>query len=203
MKAVLMILLAALLSACSSPPLPPASLKPVSRDEQGNYQYRLAAADVVSIFVWRNDELSGDYTIQPDGKLNMALTKPVMAEGLTTTELERVIQALLGELIKSPKVSIVIRQARGATHEHVRIIGTGATPYSTVYTKGMTLIDVITAAGGLSPYASGNRAVLIRTHYGKANTFSLRIDDLMENGDLSANVALQPGDVIRIPQAWF
>lgn len=191
------------LISCSAPQLPPKMLKPVSRNDDGQYQYRLAAQDIVSIFVWRNNELSGDYTIRPDGMLNMALTQPIMAEGLTTHELEKQLEKSLSELIKTPSVSVVVRQATGVKHEHVRIVGTGAEPYATIYTKGMSLLDLITQAGGLGPYAAGNRAKLIRTHHGQARTYSLRLDDLMEDGDLSANIDLQPGDVIKIPQAWF
>lgn len=203
MKWIIIILLCALSAGCTMAPLPGASLKPVSRDSDGNYQYRLAASDSVSIFVWRNQELSGDYVIRPDGKLNMALTQPIMAEGLTTTELEIKLEELLSDMIKNPNVSVLVRQASGGFHEKVRIVGTASQPFAATYQKGMTVLDLITISGGLSPYAAGNRAILVRTHYGKVYRYTLRLDDLINNADLSANIALQPGDVIRIPQAWF
>lgn len=203
MKLFIAFLSAIILISCSAPPLPSKELKPVARDVDGNYHYRLAPSDVVSIFVWRNQDISGDYMIRPDGQLNMALTTPVIAEGLTTSELEAVLQESLSELIKSPRVTVVMRQALGNSHEQVRIVGSASQPYATPYRKGMTLLDLITQSGGISPYASGNRAELIRTHHGVANRYSLRIDDLLNKADLTANVELQPGDIVRIPQAFF
>lgn len=203
MKIYLFLLCTLFLSGCSSPQLNPKPLKAVARDVNGNYHYRLAPADVLSIFVWRNEDISGVYTIRPDGQINMPLTSPVVAEGLTTTELENVIEKSLSALIKSPEVSVVIQKAVGNSHEHVRIIGESSTPYSTIYQKGMTLLDLVTQAGGLSPYAAGNRAELIRTHNGVVSRHPLRIDDLINDADLSANIELEPGDFVKIPQAYF
>lgn len=203
MKLVLFVFFCLFLVGCSSPPLPKASIKAAAFDEKGHYEYRLGVSDIVTVFVWRNPEVSGDYIIRPDGKLNMSLTSPLQAEGLTTSELEKAIELSLSEIIKRPNVSVIIKQANGSSHEMVRIVGSGAKPFSIPYKKGMTLLDLMTTVGGLHQHASGNRSELIRTVHGVERRYSVRLKDLLNKADLSANVELQPGDIIRIPQSIF
>lgn len=203
MRYLFLLFFFALLSGCSAPPLPGVSLRAVAFDDKGQYEYRLGVSDVVTVFVWRNPDVSGDYIVRPDGKLNMSLTSPLQAEGLTTGELEKSIEASLSEIIKRPNVSVIIKQANGSPHEMVRVVGSGTKPFSLPYKKGMTLLDLMTTIGGLHHHASGNRAELVRTVHGVERRYSIRLSDLLKKADLSANVELQPGDVIRIPQSIF
>jgi polysaccharide export outer membrane protein len=193
----------ALMAGCSSSSLPPSELKGAIVDDSGQYEYRVGIGDQLSIFVWGNPDISGDYSIRPDGKISMALTESLIAAGKTTAQLETALTKALSSYIKSPKVTVMISSASGNMIERVKLVGDAVKPASMAYRHGMTLLDLMIAVGGLSPYADGNDAELHRIRDGKVIVYELRIQDLLDDADLSANVDLMPGDVIRIPETWF
>lgn len=192
-----------MLSGCASSDLPPSKMRGASVDADGNYVYRLGIGDEISVSVWGNDDVSGNYLIGPDGRIHLALIPPVPAAGMTTDELEGQLVESLSVYLKAPRISVTLRRASGNISEQVKVIGQAAKPAAFPYTHGMTLLDMMIRVGGLSRYADGNDAVLIRSVDGKVQQFELRLEDLLEDGDMSANVDLMPGDVVRIPEAWF
>jgi polysaccharide export outer membrane protein len=194
---------AVLLSGCASNVLPPSDVNNMTSVENGEYQYKIGTDDVLSVFVWHNPDISGDYAVTPDGKISMALTKPILAAGKTTEQLSNDLAKELSEYIKNPKVTVMIRSAVGSVSAKVRIVGDAVTPLSVPFHHGMTLLDLMIQIGGMSKYADGNDATLIRIEGGKPKEYEIRIEDLILEADLEANVDLKPGDVIKIPEAWF
>jgi len=202
-KSLLTLGLCLAITACSSNKLPSSQLVEPLKTEEGKYIYRIGASDVVSVLVWNNQDVSGDFPVSPDGKISMSLTGTISVVGKSTEDVEKIITAAMSDYIKSPKVTVQIKNASGNTLERVKIIGDAVTPAAFPYKDGMTLLDIMIAVGGLSPYADGNDAELLRFENGKLTTYPLKIEDLMEDANLEENVDLLPGDVIRIPEAWF
>lgn len=199
-----LITMASLMLGCSSvEELPSSSIPTLSKDAEGAYQYRIGTGDLLSIFVWRNEDVSGEYAVRPDGKISMALSTPIIASGKTTDELAKDIADKLAEFIKDPQVTVIVKNATGNSSEQIRLIGEAVNPVALPFRHGMTVLDLMIQTGGLTTYADGNDAELIRVVNGKSTTFKLRLEDLMKKADMSANVDLQPGDVIRIPESWF
>jgi polysaccharide export outer membrane protein len=191
------------MSGCAIERLPQSSLKSSAVNSDGEYLYRLGTGDIVSIFVWGNPDISSDYSVRPDGKISMALTDALTASGKTTQELERALEEALSDYLLNPKVSVIVKNASGSLLEQVKIIGKAAEPVAMPYRQGMTLLDLMIRVGGLSPYADGNNATLIRITNNKSVEYPIRIEDLMVDGDLTENIDLKPGDIVRIPEAWF
>jgi polysaccharide export outer membrane protein len=202
-KTILLVFLVLGVSACSTTPLPPSDLVSPAVDESGKYTYRIGSGDVLSIFVWGNPDITGDYSVRPDGKISMALTNSLVAAGKTASEIEKQLTIELVDYIKNPKVTVMIKNAAGNMVERIKVIGDATRPASLAYRHGMTLLDLMISIGGLSPYAKGNDADLYRVEEGKLVGYPLRITDLMDDADMTANIDLMPGDVIRIPEAWF
>lgn len=198
-----LLVVSTVLSGCASRELPPSKMQGVSVDAEGNYVYRLGIGDEVNVFVWGNEDVTGDYLVGPDGRINIALIPPVPAAGLTTNALQDKLIEELAIYLKDPRVSVILKKASGNLNEQVKVIGQAAKPTALPYTHGMTVLDLMIRVGGLSRYADGNDTVLIRVVEGKVTQFKLRLEDLLEDGDMQANVDLMPGDVIRIPEAWF
>lgn len=198
-----MLLSVSLVGCNSTAQLPAAHAPAMIKDQDGAYQYRIGTGDLLSVFVWRNPDVSGDYAVRPDGKISMALSSPIVASGKTTDELSVDIAARLSEFIKEPQVTVIVKSATGNSVEQIRLIGEAVTPVALPYRHGMTLLDLLIQTGGLSTYADGNEAELTRIVDGKPIIYRLRLEDLMKKADMSANVDLQPGDVIRIPESWF
>jgi len=165
-------------------------------------EYRIGPGDTLEIFVWRNPELSTKVPVRPDGKISAPLVGDVEAVGKTPARLAADIEGILGEYIKTPKVNVIVASAVSANSQ-IRVVGEAAHPQALPYRNGMTLLDVMIAVGGLGQYAAGNRAHLIRRVDGKSVDMRVRVDDLINRGDLSANVVIQPGDVLSIPQSRF
>jgi polysaccharide export outer membrane protein len=202
-KGMVVLSLAAILGACASPSLPPSELRSGILDESGQYVYRIGTGDVLSVFVWGNEDVTGDYPVRPDGKISMALSGNLEAAGKTTQQLEDKLAEDLSEYIKNPEITVMVKSASGNMLERIKVVGDAVNPASLPYRHGMTVMDLMISVGGLSPYANGNRAILLRFVDGELKEYSLRLEDLMEDADLSANVDLKPGDVVRIPEAWF
>jgi polysaccharide export outer membrane protein len=166
-------------------------------------KYEVAVGDILEIFVWRNPELSVTVPVRPDGYISIPLVDDLEVVGVTTTAISRQIEALLQSYIKFPKVTVMVTSFGADFAQQVRVIGQAAEPRSLPYRKDMTLLDMLIAVGGLTEFAAGNRAVLIREVDGKKTKIGLRLEDLIGKGDLSQNMTLKAGDIVIIPESYF
>jgi len=167
-----------------------------------DYRYLIGTGDSVNVIVWRNPELSMSVGVRPDGRLTMPLVEDLPALGRTPTELARDIERELAKFIRDPVVTVIVAGASGPFSEQIRIIGEASQPKAIPYRQDMTILDVLIQVGGLTDFADGNRAVLIRGA-DKNRAYSLRLNDLIKRGDITANVDVKPGDVLIIPQSWY
>ncbi len=196
------------LSGCSSlgggQDLPAAPSIPYQ--QQGSEEYLIGPLDTLTIFVWRNNELSAKIQGRPDGRITTPLITDMPAAGKTATMLQQDIKLALSQYINDPIVSVIVNEFVGDSRQQIRIAGAGVEkPVSIPYRSNYTLLDAITAVGGLSQYAAGNKARLQRIDRttGRMREYSLKIGDLLRKGDARANVLLQPGDIIIIPESSF
>jgi polysaccharide biosynthesis/export protein len=195
------------ISGCSSmggSNLPPAPSIPYQ--QQASEEYIIGPLDKITIFVWRNQELGGTVQVRPDGRITTPLITDMPAAGKTATMLQQDIKLQLSQYINDPIVSVIINDFAATGPQQIRIAGAGVEkPASVPYRANMTLLDAITAVGGISEYASGNKARLQRVdrETGRMQEYGLRIGDLLRRGDTRANVMLQPGDTIIIPESMF
>lgn len=184
------------MAACSNLPAPPNGVGP-------SPSYRIGPGDTLNIFVWENKDLSTEVIVDPEGRISLPLVKDMPAAGKTATQLARDIQNRLTKYVTDPVVTVMVSSFVGLYSEQIRVVGEVSKPSAIPYRKGMTALDAMIAVGGLTTFAAGNRAKLVRTRGGTETTYGLRLDKLMQDGDLSANVPLEPGDVIAIPQTYF
>ncbi len=189
--------LAALLGACSSS-FPPAPALAGS----SSYVYRIGPGDMINIVVWRNPDLSMTVPVRPDGKIAGPLIEDIPAIGKDPTALARDIERALSKYLRDPVVNVVVTSFGGPYSEQIRVVGEAAKPQALAYKQKMTLLDVMIAVGGITEFADGNRATILRTAQGNQR-YSVRLRDLLKRGDVSANVEMRPGDVLIIPQSWF
>lgn len=185
-------------AACSSAPTPPATSRSAASGE-----YLIGAGDNLNVFVWRNPELSQVVPVRPDGKISTPLVEDIPAVGKTPTQLARDIEERLKKFVRDPIVTIIMTGFVGDYVQQVRVIGEADTPRAVPYRANMTLLDVVIAVGGLTKYAAGNHAILIRTVDGKQQTFPVRLDNLVKYGEIQYNFPMQPGDTLIIPQSIF
>jgi polysaccharide export outer membrane protein len=178
------------------PPAPPASSLPSA-------EYRIGPGDSLNIFVWRNPELTVTVPVRPDGRVSIPLVEDVVAIGKTPTSLAREYEQRLGKYIREPLVTVIVSGFVGPIPDQVRIIGEASQPRSLPYRADMTVLDAIIAVGGLTRYAAGNDSLIIRTVNGVQTTYAVHLRDLIRDGDITSNVALQPGDILIIPQRLF
>ena len=190
-------------TARSGNALPPASF--VGSSEEVGENYQIGPADELSIFVWRNPELSTRISVRPDGRITTPLITDMIAVGKTPAQLADDIRVVLSQYIQEPIVSVMVERPQGTFAQQIRIIGATARPAALPYRANMTLLDAMIAVGGLNEYAAGNRARLVRYDRatGQQREYDLRIGSLLRRGDISANVKLEPGDVIIIPESMF
>ena len=198
--------MAMLLGGCAGgarPELPAASF--VQAKEGPGEEYVIGPLDQLQVFVWRNPELSAKVQVRPDGRITTPLIADMPAVGKTPSMLADDMKIALGEYIKDPIVSVIVENFSGTFSQQVRIVGAPAKPASIPYRANMTLLDAMIAVGGLSEFASGNKARLVRfdRSTGRQKEYGVRINSLLKNGDSSANVRLEPGDVIIIPESMF
>ena len=194
-----MVLSAVTLVACGSvPAYPPAP----TVAETPNHRYVIGPLDTLNVVVWRNPELSALITVRPDGRISTPLVEDVIAAGRTPVDLARDIEKVLGKYIRDPVVTVVVGGFQGSYSEQIRIVGEAARPQAVAFRQNMTLLDVMIQVGGLTDFADGNGAVLVRGNEG-GKQYSIRLKDLLKRGDISANVDVKPGDVIIVPQSWF
>jgi polysaccharide biosynthesis/export protein len=190
-------------SIAGSPELPQAPT--VSVREGPGEDYMIGPLDQLTIFVWRNPELGAKVQVRPDGRITTPLITDMPAVGKTPTMLAQDIKLQLSQYINDPIVSVIVNEFAGTTSQQVRIVGATEKPASIPYRANMTVLDAMIAVGGLSEYAAGNKARLIRSDKGTGlqKEYTLRLGDLLKRGDSKANVLLQPGDVIIIPESMF
>jgi len=189
-------LMSLVLGGCAGNPTLPAEAAPPG-------DYLIGAGDTVNIVVWRNPEVSQAVPVRPDGKITTPLVEDLQASGKTSTELARDIEKALSKFIQQPVVTVVVTTFVGTYSEQIRVIGQAAKPQALPYRVDMSLMDVLITVGGLTEFAAGNRASVIRTVDGKQQKFNVRLNDLLKNGDISANVPMRPGDVLVIPESFF
>ena len=196
-RCLLGVVVASSLVGCASsfPPAPPLAA-------DAEYSYVLGAGDSVNIVVWRNPELSMSVPIRPDGKITTPLVEDLVAQGKDTSTLARDIEKELAQFIREPVVTVIATSFSGPYSEQIRVVGEASEPRILPYNQKMTLLDVMIAVGGLTEFADGNSATILRTGEGNKQ-YSVRIKDLIKRGDVSANVEMRPGDVLIIPQSWF
>jgi len=189
--------ISALIAGCSSSyPRAPATAA------SSSYKYLIGPGDTLNIVVWRNPELTTTVPVRPDGKIAAPLVEDMEAMGKDATTLARDIEKALSKYIRDPVVTVVVTSFVGPYSEQIRVVGEAAKPQVLPYKQKMTLLDVMIAVGGMTDFADGNSASILRTAEGNKQ-YSVRIADLVKRGDVSANVEMQPGDVVIIPQGWF
>lgn len=195
---IAVLVLSWLAAGCSFNTYPPAPASASTAD----YDYKIGPLDTLSVVVWRNPELSTNVTVRPDGKISTALVTDIQAAGLTPQELSNALQAAMSKYVREPLVSVIVSNFQGSSSEAIRVIGEATRPQAIPYRHGMTLLDVMIQVGGLTEFANGNAAVLVRNKEG-GKQYSVRLKDLLKRGDISANVDVRPGDVLIVPQGWF
>jgi len=183
--------------------LPPAAF--VSNAEGPGEDYVIGPLDEITIFVWRNPELGAKVQVRPDGRITTPLITDLPAVGKTPAMLADDIKLQLSQYIENPIVSVIVNNFAGTYSQQIRIVGATEKPASLPYRANMTLLDAMIAVGGLSEYAAGNRARLVRydRDSGQQREYRVRLGDLLKRGDSRANVRLAPGDVIIIPESMF
>jgi polysaccharide export outer membrane protein len=187
------------LAACTTAPShPPAPREAATPD----YKYVIGPLDTVNIIVWRNPELSMSVPVRPDGKLTTPLVEDVPALGKDSTTLARDIEKALAKYIRDPVVTVIVTNFQGPYDQTIRVIGEAAKPQTLAYRQNMTVLDVMIAVGGLTDFADGNAATLLRTAEG-GKIYSVKLRDLVKRGDFGANADVKPGDILIIPQSWF
>jgi polysaccharide export outer membrane protein len=167
-----------------------------------DFDYRIGPLDTVNVIVWRNPELSMAVPVRPDGKITTPLVDDLPALGKTPTELQRDMEKALVKFIRDPVVTVVVTSFAGPAHEQIRVIGEATKPQVLPFRSQMTVLDVMIAVGGLTDFADGNGARIVRVAEG-GKLYSVRLRDLVRRGDISANVDMRPGDILIIPQSWF
>ena len=188
-------LLGAIAGCGSHPAAPPTVASP-------EYNYVIGPLDTLSIIVWRNQDLSMSVPVRPDGKVSVPLVEDLTAQGKNSTQLARDIEKALSRYIRDPVVTVIVTAFNGPYSEQIRVVGEAARPQALPYRQKMTLLDVMIAVGGLTDFADGNSASILRPGQ-SAGQYRVRLKDLIRRGDVSANVEMKPGDVLIIPQSWF
>jgi len=188
-----------LIAACTTTPAyPPAPQVAATPD----YLYKIGPLDSVNVNVWRNPEISASVPVRPDGKITAPLIEDLPALGKDPTTLARDIEKALSKYIRDPVVTVIVGGFNGPYSEQIRVVGEAQKPQALPFRQGMTLLDLMIAVGGLTDFADGNNATIMRTSEG-GKQYSVRLRDLVRRGDISANVDVKPGDILLIPQSWF
>lgn len=193
---MLIFLAMTLMAGCAS--APPKALK----NQTANSTYRIGPGDQLQIYVRNNSDLSTQVPVRPDGKISVPLVQSMKAAGKTPNELAEDLRHALSDYVRVPRVTVIVTQFHGTYADQVRVVGEAAQPQSMPYRSGMTLLDVMINVGGLTQFAAGNRAKLVRHQNGQTKTYEVHIADLL-NGDIQDNVPVQPGDVVIVPKTYF
>ncbi len=165
--------------------------------------YKIGPGDTLRIFVWGNPGLSDTVPVRPDGRVSIPLLEDLEVTNKTPTELAREIEQKLSAYVQDPLVTVIVTAFVGPFTQQVRVVGAAVEPQAIPYRANMTALDVMIEVGGLTEFAAGNRATLIRTEDNEQKQYRVRLDDLVKDGDISANVEMQPGDILIIPESFF
>ncbi len=196
------LVLSALIVACASTPTPAPAPAPAPTELKAPDNYVIGPGDSLEVFVWRNPDLSVTVPVRPDGKISTPLVEDMVAVGKTPPQLARDMEKVLSEYVRAPKVNIIVTTAASA-FSLVKVVGQVQKPSALPYREGMRVLDAILAVGGLTQFASGNRARIVRMENGKETIIHLKVADLVNNGDVRWNELLKPGDVLVVPQSMF
>ena len=172
-------------------------------DSDMSPEYLIGPGDSLYVFVWRQPELSASVPVRPDGKITTPLVEDVQASGKTPTELARDLEEMLMVYVRDPVVTVMVTGFRGPFSQQVRVVGEAVNPQAIAYSENMTLLDVMVQVGGLTEFAAGNKASIVRVVDGQTRQYGVRLDDLVKRGNIGANVAVLPGDILIIPETWF
>lgn len=206
---IIAFLFTAILGGCASPQ--PAATQAgaagtaavATPDPAASYQYVIGPGDTLDVFVWGYKDLSVTVPVRPDGKITTRLVEDMIASGKTPTQLARELETQYQTYVKNPTVTVTVNKFIGAPSQQIKVVGGGAKPRTVPYVNGMTVLDVMIEVGGLKKFSSGNKAVLVRSVNGTKKQYRLRLHDLLKKGDIGANRAVQPGDILIIPESWF
>ena len=166
--------------------------------------YLIGPKDSLNIFVWRNPDLSQSVAVRPDGRISMPLVEDLLVTGKTPTQLARDIEKALGVYVKDPIVTVIVGGFLGPYDRQIRVVGEATQPKALPFYEGMTLLDLMISVGGITEFAAGNSAKIFRVNEkGEQQEFEARIEDLIKDGDITANVDMLPGDILIIPESWF
>lgn len=191
-----------LLSGCESLPEAPLHPEP-GRHALSDRDYRIAPGDRLTVFVWQDRDLSLTVPVRPDGRISLPLVGDVVAAGRMPSELSRELEQRLAAYVQDPVVTVILAETAGPIDRRVRVVGQATRPQSLPWRPGMTVLDAVIEAGGLTEFADGNRAVLVRRLDGEVVRYRLRLEDLLQDGDITANAELLPGDVVIVPETVF
>jgi polysaccharide biosynthesis/export protein len=193
-----------LIVSCASAPTPAPAATPTPPGElkAPDNNYIIGPGDTLEVFVWRNQELSVTVPVRPDGKISTPLVEDMVAVGKTPPQLARDMEKVLSEYVRSPKVNIIVTNAASA-FSLVKVVGQVQHPSALPYREGMRVLDAILAVGGLTQFASGNRARIVRMENGKETVIHVKVADLVNGGDVNQNPLLRPGDILVVPQSIF
>ncbi len=195
---IIISLLCAWLAGCVGPHSAPPAVGGVATPD-----YVIGPGDALQVFVWRNPEVSLSVPVRPDGKISTPLVEELTVSGKTPTQVAREIEKRLGTYLKDPLVTVIVSNFVGAFNQQIRVLGAATRPQVLAYRANITVLDVMIAVGGLTDLAAGNKATLSRMVGKEQQQFRVRLDDLIRQGDISANVEMAPGDVLIIPESWF
>lgn len=194
-------LCAFILGGCATNNYPSA---PTAEDpNSASHQYHIGPGDSLNVIVRNNADVSMAVSVRPDGTITTPLVEDMPASGKTPSVLARDIEKALSQFIQEPKVTVIVTAYSGPYGEQIRVIGQAAKPQALPYRQGMSVLDVMIAVGGITEFAAGNKANIIRTVDGKQQKFAVRLNDLIKDGDVSANVPVRPGDILVIPESFF
>jgi polysaccharide biosynthesis/export protein len=196
-RIILLLLLAVPAAYAAAPATAPVPDLPKTSDD-----YIIGPGDALQIFVWRNPELTVSVAVRPDGKISTPLVENMVAVGKSPSQLARDIEVVLSEFVREPQVNVILGAAV-STYSQVKVVGEVRTPQAMPFREGLKVLDIVLAAGGLTEFASPNRARIVRLVDGKNVETKVKLGDLLNKGDLRQNVALKPGDVLIIPQSMF
>lgn len=194
-----------LIAGCANKNVVEPSITPMpAQATKAVYEYEIGPGDSLNIFVWRNPDVSVDnIPVRPDGKITIPLVEDLVVTNKSPNQVARDIEALLSVYIQEPKVTVTVVNFSGGYAKQVRVVGEASQPQALAYRQGMTLLDLMITVGGLTEFAAGNKAHIIRNSSGSQQTIDVKISDLLDNGDISANLEIHPGDILIIPESWF
>lgn len=202
-KLINLLILCSFIAACSTTSeIDTSTISPTSAST-AKTEYVIGPGDTLKVYVWRNPDISVTVPVRPDGYISTPLVEDIQAINKTPSQLARDIEKRLSRYIRDPVVTVIVTNFVGTYNKQVRVIGEAAKPQALPYRENMTLLDVMIAVGGLTDFAAGNRAKLIRTQGGKSTEIEVHLKDLLQDGDISANKRILPGDIILIPQSIF